>query len=105
MEHKDKAIIEFLKHRTGKSTIAKIKNGSLFTIWNIVFGYDMGDEYAHITTNINPGIPGAEIDILFTSDIVEFIDLDNNNVISLPIPANMLPTIMEHPCGASVDEL
>ena len=91
MEHKDKAIIEFLKHRTGKSTIARMKDGSLFTIWNIVLGYDMGDEYAHITTNINPGIPGAEIDFFFTSDIVEFIDPDNDNVISLPTPANMLP--------------
>jgi len=74
IEHKDMAIIEFLKNRTGKATVAKLKNGHIITIWNIICGYLIGDEYANITTNSSPQVPGAAIDFLFTSEIEEFVD-------------------------------
>jgi HTH-type transcriptional regulator/antitoxin HigA len=74
IERKDTAIVEFLKSRTGQPTVAKLKNGRIITIWNMFCGYLMGDEYANITTNCRPEIPGAAMDFLFTSEIEEFID-------------------------------
>jgi hypothetical protein len=29
----------------------------------------MGDDHAHITTNVSPGEPGAEIDFFYTCEI------------------------------------
>lgn len=71
---KDTAIIEFLKNRTGKATVAKLKNGRIITIWNISCGYLIGDEYANINTNASPHVPGVPIAFLSTSEIEEFID-------------------------------
>lgn len=33
-------------------------------------GYDEGDGFAHITTNISPSVAGANVDFFYTSDIV-----------------------------------
>jgi len=74
LQRKDLAIVEFLKSRTGKPTVAKLKNGRIITIWNMFCRYLMGDEYANITTNCSPDIPGAASDFLLTSDIEEFLD-------------------------------
>lgn len=72
--HKDTAIIEFLKSRTGKATIVKLKNGRIITIWNIICAYFVGGEYANINTNACPHIPGLKVDFFSTSEIEEFID-------------------------------
>jgi HTH-type transcriptional regulator/antitoxin HigA len=72
--HKDTAIIEFLKSRTGKATIVKLQNGRVITIWNIICGYFVGGEYANINTNACPHVPGAAINFFSTSEIEEFID-------------------------------
>jgi hypothetical protein len=71
---KDTAILELLQRRTGIPTIARMKNGSLITIWNTMPSYFMGAEYAFITTNVKPTIAGEKADVFFTSDIAELID-------------------------------
>jgi antitoxin component HigA of HigAB toxin-antitoxin module len=71
---RDSAILELLQSRTGMPTIARKKNGSSITIWNIMWSYFIGSDYAHISTNIKPAIEGEKIDIFFTSDIEELID-------------------------------
>jgi hypothetical protein len=68
-EHKDKSIIDFLKDRNGLETKVELKNGNLISIWNITWGYDIGDHFAHITTNISPKIDNASVDFFFTNEI------------------------------------
>jgi plasmid maintenance system antidote protein VapI len=71
---RDTAILELLQRRTGIPTTARMKNGSLITIWNIMPSYFMGAQYAFITTNVKPTIAGEKPDVCFTSDITELID-------------------------------
>lgn len=68
-EHRDKSIIDIFKSRDGLETKVELKNGRLISVWNIAWGYDIGDEFAHITTNISPNIDNATIDFFFTNDI------------------------------------
>ena len=72
-EYKDKNIIDFFKGRDGFETKVELKNGRLISVWNIAWGYDIGDEYAHITTNISPNIDNATIDFFFTNEISKIL--------------------------------
>lgn len=81
MEYKDKFIIALLEKRDGLATFIRLKNGNSLKILNIAYGYDMGDEFAHVTTNISPSIEGESIDFFFTSKIVEIIDPENKEVL------------------------
>ena len=66
---KDKSIIDIFISRDGIETKVELKNGRLVSIWNIAWGYDIGDAFAHITTNISPNIDNAQIDFFFTNEI------------------------------------
>lgn len=81
MEYKDKHVIDIFIVREGRPTIVILKNRGSLEVWNIAYGYDMGDEFAHITTNISPSVEGATIDLFFTNEIIELIDPDKENVI------------------------
>jgi len=72
-EHKDKNIIDIFKSRDGLETKVELKNGRRISIWNIAWGYDIGDEFAHITTNISPNVDNATIDFFFTNDISKIL--------------------------------
>ena len=43
-------------------------------VLNIAWGYDAGDSYAHITTNISPSVPGLETDFFFTAEVIAVLD-------------------------------
>ena len=72
-EHKDNEIHEQLKRRYGIETEIVLKDGTKLIVWNIAWGYDLGDNFAHITTNISPNIENAEIDFFYTNEIEEII--------------------------------
>ena len=81
IEPLDGTIIEVLKKREGISTIVVTKSGLEFHVINIAWGCDLGDQYAHITTNISPSIEGEEIELFFTSEIHEIQDALDRRVI------------------------
>ncbi len=61
-----KKIVKILKDRDGIWTKIILKDGREIETLNIVWGYDLGDEYAHITTNISPeSKEQIEYDIIF----------------------------------------
>jgi len=74
-EPADIEVIGLLARRNGIPTVVTLNTGSQYTVHNIAWGYDVGDEYAHVTTNISPRIEGASIDLFFTSDIQSITDL------------------------------
>jgi plasmid maintenance system antidote protein VapI len=76
---RDTALLELLQLRTGMPTIAKMKDGSSLMIWNFMWSYFFGDEYAYITTNCKPVIEGEKIDLCYTTDIAELIDPATGN--------------------------
>lgn len=78
--HKDEYIIELLKKRNGIKTTIELDNGDVIVIWNIAWGYDIGDEYAHITTNISPDVENSTIDFFFTNEIKKLYDSTGHEI-------------------------
>jgi hypothetical protein len=65
----DVAVIEIFRQRDGLATLATLADGSLFTVRNIGWGYDIGDPWAHVFTNVSPTVDGASFDFFFTDEI------------------------------------
>ena len=77
----DKKIIEIFKSRDAKETGVVLTSGAKYKVWNIAWGYDIGDEFAHITTNISPAQNDAQIDFFYTNDVKEIVDGDTDEII------------------------
>ena len=71
---RDVALINKLIERDGIATVAVFEGGEEAVIFNIAWGYDLGDEFAHITTNISPVIEGASVDSFFTCELTALLD-------------------------------
>jgi hypothetical protein len=70
----DTALIELLKQRDGRKTTVVLTDGRRLDLWNIAWGYDMGDEFAHVTTNCGPFIDGTSLDVFFTNEATMVLD-------------------------------
>lgn len=58
-----------------------LDNDRVLIVWNIAWGYDIGDDFAHITTNINPEIKNADIDHFYTNEIQIVEDQTNGRIL------------------------
>ncbi|MDT4892338.1 MAG: hypothetical protein QOE97_1373 [Pseudonocardiales bacterium] len=54
--------------------MATLRDGTTLVVHNIAWGYDDGDDSAHVTTNISPRLDGTTIDFFCTSDVVSLAD-------------------------------
>ena len=68
-------VIDLLVSREGIASVVTLKSGSRLSVHNIAWGYDVGDDHAHVTTNISPEVAGATIDFFSTSEIQSISDL------------------------------
>lgn len=68
-ESRDLAIVALLEQRDGSLTEVRLHDGRCLAVWDVAIGYDAGDAWAHVTTNVSPGAPGAALDFFFTSDV------------------------------------
>lgn len=78
---RDDAIIRLLRDRDGVASEVVLHDGTELTVFNIAWGYDMGDEYAHVTTNISPDVDGASIDVFSTESVEKIVDPDTRAVL------------------------
>jgi hypothetical protein len=78
---RDKAILGVLQERDGLASEVVLDDGKRLTVFNIAWGYDLGDGYAHVTTNISPDVEGATIDLFFTKSVAEIIDPTDGSVL------------------------
>jgi hypothetical protein len=77
-----KTIIEILKHRCNEWTRVVLQSGQELKVFNIAWGYDLGDDYAHITTNISP--PNEEIinsDFFKVDEVIKLEDEESGRII------------------------
>lgn len=51
-----------------------LRDGRRLVVYDIAWGYDFGDQWAHVTTNASPGVEGASLDFFYTSEVVSVID-------------------------------
>lgn len=77
----DKKLIEILKRRDTLHTKVELRDGKVINVWNIVHGYDPGDDFAHITTNIRPYQTDLKFDFFFTTEVAKVIDGDTGHII------------------------
>lgn len=70
----DTALIDLLNERDDRRTTVVLTDGRSLDLWNIAWGYDMGDEFAHVTTNCSPFIDGASLDVFFTNEVSRVLE-------------------------------
>ncbi len=73
-EPRDADLISLLVSRDGARLVVKIDGGASYEVFNIAWGYDMGDDHAHVTSNISPSIDGFPIDVFSTANVSEVLD-------------------------------
>lgn len=77
---RDQHIIEIFKTTDQLEKTVYLDNNSILTVFNITWGYDFEDEYAHITTNISPEIKNLDIDYFYTNEIFKIEDRINGKI-------------------------
>lgn len=70
----DGDLVALFQSRDGQATEVVLRDGQRLIVFNIAWGYDIADEYAHVTTNVSPDVEGATIDFFFNDDVVKVID-------------------------------
>ncbi|WP_211762667.1 hypothetical protein [Kutzneria sp. CA-103260] len=91
----DDDVIELLQRRDGVPTEVVLRDGNTLTVLNIAWGYDIGDEYAHVTTNFSPPAEGIEIDFFCTDTVAAIVDPETGttllSAVADPLPAGQAP--------------
>ncbi len=83
--------LDILKSHDGVLVEVLLKSGQLLQVWNVAWGYDIGDKVAHITSNCSPSIDGKylgdefmdgekPIDLFWADEIVRMTDPDSGAV-------------------------
>jgi hypothetical protein len=70
----DEDLVKLLHDRDGLETVVMLQDGRRLVVYDIAWGYDIGDQWAHVTTNISPGRVGVAVDLFWTSEVVSVID-------------------------------
>jgi hypothetical protein len=79
---------DILIHRCGRWSKVHLQDGSEYMTLDVTWGYDLGDDVAHITTNISPG-PSPDddlefhygIDFFFANEITKIEDFETGAVL------------------------
>ena len=77
----DESLLEVLRMRDREASEVVLRDGKKLTVFNIAWGYDMGDEFAHVTSNISPEVDNADIDFFFTNQVVRIVDPENGAIL------------------------
>lgn len=77
----DQNIIDILISRDGQPTVVHLADKRVLKIWNIAWGYDIGDDFAHITTNISPEIKNSNIYYFNINEIQKIEDQTNGKTL------------------------
>ena len=80
-EPRDADLVDLLNARDGVETLVDVQDGPTLKVFNIGWGYDLGDEYAHITTNASPFVAGQPIDFFFTDNVTQVRDASTGRVL------------------------
>jgi hypothetical protein len=74
VEPADVTLIEVLRERDGVPTTVLLRDGQRLRVLNIAWGYDDGEEWAHVTTNVSPSSDSDDVDFFSTDTVVTVLD-------------------------------
>jgi len=78
---RDRAVVAALTARDECLTKVVLRDGRHLDVLNIAWGYDDGDPFAHITTNISPSRDGVSVDFFLTHEVHALLDPDTGTTI------------------------
>ena len=78
---KDKDIIKIFNSHDGIPLEVTVKSMKKHIVLNIAWGYDDGDEYSHISTNISPSIDGYDFDFFYSNEILKIYNTKNKETV------------------------
>jgi hypothetical protein len=84
VEPVDDDLIQLFRSRDGTRTDVTLKDGRIFAVFDIAWGYDFDDPYAHISTNVSPDVEGQSFDFFFTREIAVVTDPEDEGVLYEP---------------------
>jgi hypothetical protein len=58
-----------------------MRDGTAVEVWNVAWGYDLGNDFAHVTSNISPEQPGCPIDFFYTHQVQKVVDAESGREI------------------------
>lgn len=70
----DKKLIAILAKRDGQHTIVELDGGLTLDVWNIAWDYDLGEVFAHVTTNFSPSISDYPGYFFHTHEVFRLLD-------------------------------
>lgn len=77
----DDLVLKALFAREGRPTRVALESGDRWTVWNITVGQDLGDPFHHMTINVRPELPGADIAVIFTNNITSMVDAETGEAL------------------------
>ncbi len=80
----DLRIIELLNERNGIPTNVHLVDGVVRHVIDIGWGYDQDDPYAHVSTNVSPGVEDTEsfpFDFFFTYSVAKITDPESGETL------------------------
>ena len=76
-----KTIVKILEKRCGLETIVTLDTNQVLSVWDIAWGYDLGAEFAQITTNCSPPRDELPIDSFHANEVIRLFDPETNAAI------------------------
>lgn len=80
---RDEEILGILQGRDGVASQVVLSDGRKLIVVNIAWGYDLGEQFAHVTTNVSPGVDGAAVDVFSTMLVEAIVDPGDGAVLYL----------------------
>lgn len=77
----DSELVQLLRNRSGVATVLKLRGGETLRVLNIAESYDMGEPYAHISTNVSPSIEGESFGFFHTYEVVRAVDPNGDEIL------------------------
>ncbi|SDW26069.1 hypothetical protein SAMN05421504_10194 [Amycolatopsis xylanica] len=78
---RDEEILRVLQDRDGVPTTVVLRDGRALTVFDISWGYDMGDEFAHVTTNVELGDENTPLDVFVTNEVAKIVAPESGEVL------------------------
>jgi hypothetical protein len=81
------AVFELLQQRDGVASEVVLWDGGTCTVFNTAWGYDLGVDHTHVTTNVSPSIDDTQVDFFHTDAVAMVIDpATGSTLLSMPAP-------------------
>jgi hypothetical protein len=81
---RDGEVLAALRASDGCATEVQLRDGRSLRVWNVAWGYDAGDSWAHITTNISPSVTGEQVDYFYSHQVDRIAESDSGRLLLGP---------------------